>query len=171
LILEDDDVSDSDLAGILDDLNRGYNGDAWHGPPLRTVLDGVTPEVASAHPIPTGHSIREIVAHLAAWDDGVAKRITERRSIESPDRGDFPPVTETSAEAWAEALSELQRQHSRLVETLSRLDEARLGETVARKGYSTAHMIRGVAQHLAYHAGQIAMLRKLVDAQVHGRAS
>jgi uncharacterized damage-inducible protein DinB len=165
LIPGHDDVPDTDLAGILDDLKRGYDGDAWHGPPLSTVLEGVTPEIASARPIPTGHSIWEIVAHVAAWDDVVVKRIAERRAIESPDTGDFPPVTETTPEAWAEALSELHRQHSRIVETVSGLDEARLGETVAGKGYSTAHMIRGVAQHMAYHAGQIALLRKLADAQ------
>jgi hypothetical protein len=41
------------------------------------------------------------------------------------------------------------------------LDEARLGETVAGKDYPVAVMLHAVAQYLAYHAGQIALLRKL----------
>jgi uncharacterized damage-inducible protein DinB len=158
-------VPDHDLEGILDDLNRGYDGDAWHGPPLRKVLEGVTAEVAYARPIPNGHSIWEIVAHLAAWDGVVVDRIVERRAIETPESGDFPPVTESDSEAWAEALRELDRQHARLTETFSGLDEMSLGEAVAGKNYSAAHMIRGVAQHTAYHAGQIALLRKLTEAQ------
>jgi uncharacterized damage-inducible protein DinB len=158
-----DAVPNNNPEGILDDLRRGYDGDAWHGPPLRKVLDGVSAEIAHARPVPNGHSIWEIVAHLAAWHGVVADRIVERRAIETPEGGDFPPVTESDPEDWAEALRELDRQHARLVEAVSALDEARLGETVAGKNYSTAHMIRGVAQHMAYHAGQIALIRKLAE--------
>jgi uncharacterized damage-inducible protein DinB len=161
-------MSDHEIDGIIDDLKRGYDGDAWHGPPLRKVLEGVTAEIASARPIANGHIIWEIVAHLAAWDEVVAGRISDRRAIEVPDRGDFPPVTETDPEAWTEALREMDRQHSRLIATVSGLDESNLSETVAGKGYSTAHMIRGVAQHMAYHAGQIALLRKLAEAEAAG---
>ena len=70
-------MSDHEIAGIIDDLKRGYDGDAWHGPSLRKVLAGVTAEAASARPISGGHSIWEIVAHLAAWDDVVSRRIAE----------------------------------------------------------------------------------------------
>ena len=83
-------MPDQELAGIIDDLERGYDGDAWHGPPLRKVLDGVTAEAASARPIPGGHSIWEIVVHLSAWDDVVARRIEEGRAVEEPDGGNFP---------------------------------------------------------------------------------
>jgi uncharacterized damage-inducible protein DinB len=152
-----------DSEGLLDDLRRGHDGDAWHGSPLRKILGGVTAEVANARPIPNAHTIWGIVAHLAAWDGVVADRITERRAIETPESGDFPAVTKSSPEAWAEALRELDRQHERLVEVVAGLDEARLGEIVAGKSYSTAHMIRGVAQHMAYHAGQIAVIRKLAE--------
>ena len=158
-------MPEPDLAGILDDLDHGYDGDAWHGPPLRKVLDGVTADVASAQPIPRSHSIWEIVVHLSAWDDVITRRITERRAIEAPDGGDFPPVIGSNADAWSGALRELDYQHARLVETVSNLDAERLDETVAGKDYSLAHMLRGVMQHMAYHAGQIALVRKLVVAQ------
>jgi uncharacterized damage-inducible protein DinB len=161
---ETDAMSDHEIAGIIDDLERGYDGDAWHGPPLRKVLDGVTAETATARPIPGGHSIWEIVLHLAAWEDVVRRRIIDRRPIETPARGDFPPMTHTHAAAWSDALSELDRQHRQLVETISRLKAAKLRETVAGKGYSVDHMLRGVTQHMAYHAGQIALIKKMADA-------
>ena len=68
-------MSTHEFDGILDDLERGYDGDAWHGPAPRKVLDGVMPEVASARPIPAGHSIWEIVARLAAWEDVVVRAL------------------------------------------------------------------------------------------------
>jgi uncharacterized damage-inducible protein DinB len=158
-------MRDLELTGILDDLKRGFNGDAWHGPPLCKVLDGVTAESASFRPIPRGHSIWEMVVHLTAWVEVVGKRISEQRPVETPDNGDFPPVIDIGATAWRDALSELHHQHLRLVEIVSGLDEARLRETVAGKSYSTAHMIRGVLQHMAYHAGQIALIRRALAAQ------
>jgi uncharacterized damage-inducible protein DinB len=156
-------VPNHPLAELIDDLVQAYDGDPWHGPPLRKVLDGVTHEVAAARPVANGHSIWELVAHLAAWDGIVSDRILERRPIEAPDTGDFPQVTDVGPDAWTRALLELDRQHARLVQTVSALDIERLGEIVAGKAYPTAHMIRGVAQHMAYHAGQIALLRKLVS--------
>jgi hypothetical protein len=163
-------MPDLELAGILDDLERGYDGDAWHGPPLRAVLDGVTAEVAGARPIPGGHSIWEIVVHLAAWDDVVARRIEEGRPVEAPDGGNFPPVEAAGPAAWAAALMELAGRHERLVRLVSALDPARLREPVAGKDYPIDHMLRGVAQHMAYHAGQIALVRKLAEARDTGPA-
>jgi uncharacterized damage-inducible protein DinB len=165
LIPEDDDVCDIDLAGILDDLNRGYDGDAWHGPPLRKVLDGVTAEAAASWPVPGGHSIWEIVVHLSSWDDVITRRIEERRAIAAPDGGDFPPVIGSDGDAWAAALRELDSQHARLVGAVSKLDAGRLDEAVSGNNYSLAHMLRGVMQHRAYHAGQIALIRRLAEAR------
>jgi uncharacterized damage-inducible protein DinB/GNAT superfamily N-acetyltransferase len=156
-------MTDPSIVELLDDLERGYNGDAWHGLPLRKVLDGVTAEAAHARPISGAHSIWAMVAHLAAWDGVVADRIAEQRAIEWPDNGDFPAVNDISPDAWNEAIRELDRQHARLIEAVSALDATRLGETVAGKNYTTAHMLRGVMQHISYHAGQIALLKKLVN--------
>jgi uncharacterized damage-inducible protein DinB len=156
---------DPERARIIQDLKLGFSGDAWHGPSLCKVLDGVTAEMASARPVPGGHSIWEIVAHLAAWDDVIGRRIFESRAILAPDSGDFPPVTETGAAAWSNALSELHRQHARLVEIVTNLDDPLLYGRVAGKDYSIDHMLRGVMQHMAYHAGQIALLKKLIQSQ------
>jgi hypothetical protein len=54
-------MKNREIAGLIDDLERGYDGDPWHGPPLRKVLGRVTHEVASARQAPDGHTISEIV--------------------------------------------------------------------------------------------------------------
>ena len=149
------------ISAIIDDLERGYDGDAWHGPPLRKVLDGVTAETASARPVPSGHSIWEIVFHLADCHDVVVRRIEERRAIEEPEISDVPADIDTRDTAWIAALSELHRQHLRLIEAASNIDVTKLREPVVGKSYDVGHMLRGVVQHLAYHAGQIALIRKL----------
>ena len=149
------------LARIEDELRRAYDGDCWHGPPLREVLKGVSAETAQALHPQLAHSIWALVNHLAAWVEVVARRITGRKAILTPDAGDFPPVSDPGDAAWESALENLDRQHRRLLEVIAGLDAARLDETVPGKDYPAAVMLHGTAQHYAYHAGQIALLKKL----------
>jgi hypothetical protein len=46
-----------ELDRIDDELRRAYDGDCWHGPPLREVLNGVTAATASARYPKLVHSI------------------------------------------------------------------------------------------------------------------
>src|SRR3954465_2905728 len=52
---------------IADELRKAFEGDAWHGPSMREVLDGVSAEQAAAKPIADAHSIWELALHIAAW--------------------------------------------------------------------------------------------------------
>ncbi|HEX9005142.1 MAG TPA: DinB family protein, partial [Blastocatellia bacterium] len=60
---------------INSQLKRAYQGEAWHGPSLRELLDGVTAEQAAAKPIPNAHSIWELVNHIIAWEQIVKARL------------------------------------------------------------------------------------------------
>lgn len=150
-----------ELARIDDELRRAYDGDCWHGPHLRAALEAVTAEAAATRHPPLVHSVWAMVNHLAAWVEVVAIRITERREAVEPEAGDFPPVTDTSEEAWSAALDDLDRQHKKLLGVVADLDAARLDEIVPGKPYPIAVMLHGTAQHYAYHAGQIALHKKL----------
>ena len=56
---------------LLDQLNRSFGGEAWHGPALRNLLDGVTDEQAKSHPVRGAHSILELVVHVGNWNDAI----------------------------------------------------------------------------------------------------
>lgn len=151
-----------ELARIDDELRRAYDGDCWHGPPLREVLNGVTSSQAAKNHSQLTHSIWALVNHLAVWAGVVADRITEWRPITEPDAGNFPPVNDMSNAAWVAALDELDRQHRKLLGVVAGLDAAKLDAIVPGKPYPVAVMLHGTAQHFAYHAGQIALLKKIV---------
>jgi hypothetical protein len=156
----------AEIARIDDELHRAYDGDCWHGPPLKTLLDGIPAQVAAAkHPVVT-HTIWELVNHLSAWVEVVALRMTEWRAIEEPAMGDFPPPAGTTAVTWEVDLARLEHQQRRLREAVSTFDPARLGDVVPGKDYPVTVMLHGTAQHFAYHAGQIALLKKLLGGTV-----
>ncbi|HEX6911895.1 MAG TPA: DinB family protein [Longimicrobium sp.] len=147
---------------ILDELRRAWDGDPWHGDSLRAVLRGMAADAAAARPLPHAHTAWEIVLHLAAWTREVARRLRDGVARD-PEEGDWPAV---SGE-WDGAVDALARAHEALLEAVAAFPPAALDAIVGEArdrplgaGVSYAVMLHGVAQHYAYHAGQIALLRK-----------
>ena len=153
----------SEATRIADQLRRAFAGDAWHGDSLFEILNGVTAAQAAARPIKNAHTIWELVLHIAAWDNAVLRRLGGV-AVELSDTQNFPTVTDASETAWRKALAEVQRVHDELVEAVSVLSDSRLDEIVPGKEgahYTFYYMLHGVVQHELYHAGQIALLKKM----------
>ena len=150
----------SEAFRIADQLRRAFEGEAWHGDSLLELLQDVTAPKASAHPVKGAHSIWELVLHITAWDAAVNRRIVSGKVLTLPDEENFPPVKDTSEDAWKRALTNLEKVHEELVQTALNLPDSRLHERVAGKDYDTYFMLHGVTQHELYHAGQIAILKR-----------
>jgi uncharacterized damage-inducible protein DinB len=141
---------------LLDQLNRAYGGEAWHGPSLRNLLDGVTQSQATARPIRDGHTIHELVAHVATWMDAVARRVGGE-VVDSGSVDDWPDVTKVS---WAASVENLDRAESRLCDAIARLGADDLEKPLAGQKRSVYSEVMGILQHNVYHAGQIGILKK-----------
>jgi uncharacterized damage-inducible protein DinB len=155
------------LGFLRDDLARVVDGDAWHGGPLLMLLDGVGEADAAARPVPGAHSVWEIVLHLAAWMEVGARRLTARVALAMNEADDWPPVPDPpDASAWEDALGRLGRAQQALLAAVDALEESDLFEPLGPRdraegtGGTVAYLLAGLAQHAAYHGGQIAQLRK-----------
>jgi hypothetical protein len=155
-------MATSEIDRITDELHRAWDGDCWHGQPLQDVLREVTAGVAAVKHPQLAHSIWGLVHHLTVWVEVVRLRIGRPDPLLEPDRGNFPPVTDSSPEAWESAVRELGSQIGQLRELVGTLSPAALDEIVPGKDDTVVVALHGTAQHLAYHAGQIALLKKLV---------
>lgn len=143
-----------------DQLERAFRGVAWHGPSLSEVLDGVDSEQASARPLDSAHTIRELVSHVLVWQKEASARLAGTGRAEVPTEDDWPSSSD-EARAWHDLLAELAAAHARLHATVGALTDDELGQTVAGGPPSTAYdLVHGVIQHNLYHAGQIAILKK-----------
>ncbi len=153
----------SEASRIADQLRRAFSGDAWHGDSLFEILKGVAAASAAARPIQNAHSIWELVLHIAAWDGAVRRRMTGV-TVKLSAKKNFPPVVDTSEAAWTKMLEHVRRVHDELVDAVERFPEKSLNQQVpGKKGahYTFYYMLHGVAQHELYHAGQIALLKKM----------
>ena len=149
-----------EMQRIMDQLKRMYAGEAWHGPSLREVLAGVTAEQAAARPLANAHSIWEIVLHVSAWK-GVVRQRLEGEAITEPEEGDWPRVGETTDAAWQSILQNLERAQEQLEQVVAGFDPSRLDAPPRADAETPAYRtLHGTIQHDAYHAGQIALLKK-----------
>ena len=158
----------SEVLRLIDQFKRAHDGDPWHGSPVKDLLAGVTAAQAAAAPPNGAHSIWALVLHMTAWRNEVAARAMGKPSG-NPAEGDWPQVGDPAPERWAAALAALDASHENLATVVGRLAEARLLEPTndprnpaTGTGVSYYELLHGIVQHDAYHAGQIAVLKRVV---------
>jgi uncharacterized damage-inducible protein DinB len=148
-------------------LASAINGDAWYGDPLRKILDNITAKQAQARPITNAHSIWELVVHVEAWVKfclGAVQGTPIPAWSTMPKEQDWPVVSDTSEQAWQQAVRGFFSTHLELVEALKTLSDDRLETTVPGRPYNFYHLFQGMIQHAIYHGGQIALLKKAASA-------
>jgi hypothetical protein len=118
---------------------------------------------ALAHPIPEAHSIWELVLHIDFTQQLLMQRLTGKNPRAS-DEDFFPPVTDTSGGALLADIARLKSQEADLCEAVSWLSDEQLAAPITPSGSTVYETFHGHAQHNAFHAGQIRLLRKLICA-------
>src|SRR5258705_7671782 len=156
----------TEVERILDQFRRAFEGEAWHGPAVLPLLNGISAVEASAHPIPHAHSIWELVLHISAWERACMRRLEGDRAYLSDDE-DWQSVNETTEEAWQKTKQELIDNHRQLLTVIGSLDESRLDQPIIEDPstpFSSVYLtLHGGVQHDLYHAGQIALLKKALE--------
>jgi hypothetical protein len=145
---------------ILVVLDEAYEKKTWHGPNLKQSIKGITARQAAWRPGPRRHNIWEVTLHAAYWKYAV------RRRIEGGKRGSFalkgsnfferPEKSKLSESAWNADKKLLEREHRAMRATVAKLVRKPQGPKMLRQLY-------GVAFHDIYHAGQIRLLRRLME--------
>jgi hypothetical protein len=150
----------TEVERILDQYNRAMNGDAWHGDPVWTILDGTSAEQADSHTHPNTHSIWELVSHMTFWETEVNRRLNHLPA-RSPDELNFPAAPQPTEENWQSTLDAFRQSNAEFRKSLAQLDPAELDLPAPGRDKSIYVEVHGVIQHNLYHAGQIAILRKI----------
>jgi DinB superfamily len=142
---------------LLDLLDEAFDKKSWHGPNLRGSIRGVTARQAAWRPGDDRHNIWELTLHAAYW------KYAARRRLSGGKRGSFVlagsnffvrPIDGTKAteQAWKADIKILLAEHQQLRAAVTQ---------VTKPSSAQARMMRGVAAHDLYHAGQIRLLRRL----------
>lgn len=152
-------------------LHDAWHGTPWYGDSSETILKGISATDAARQLSPDTHTIWQIVLHMTAWTEAVGGRV---RGIgaKAPERGDWPAVGATTADAWTGALADLATARAALLTDLDSAHEEDLHLHVknysapfADTGITRGATIVGLIEHDAYHLGQIALLKRALRAK------
>lgn len=148
---------------MADAIERSVSGPMWHGSALVDQITDVTAEQAAERPVPGAHTIWELVHHITAWTEIARQRLAGTMPGEATPEQDWPPVRDTSADAWRAAVERMKEAHRELAADVAKLDDAVLIGRVPGKDHSVLVMLHGVIEHDAYHGGQIAILKRALE--------
>jgi hypothetical protein len=101
---------------------------------------------------------------MASWTEIVRSRLAPTEPPPPTETMDWPPIPDTSAEAWRAAVQRLKDAHRDLASDVAELSDDAIKALVPGKDHSVSAMIHGIIEHDAYHGGQIAVLKKALEA-------
>jgi uncharacterized damage-inducible protein DinB len=152
---------ESEIQKIISLLRRTFEKDAWHGPSVKEVLNGISAE-QSVWRLPDTHSIIELVAHMSSWRIYACERLTGNAEYKVTDEHNFP-----QEKNWPACLQRLEGTQGKLLAAIENFRSERLSETLPNTthGHSYYTLIHGVIHHDLYHTGQIVLIKKAGLAQ------
>ena len=156
--------SDAALENMLLQIDEAFDVKSWHGTNLKGSLRGLSPRVAAWRPAPGRHNIWEVAVHTAYWKYAVRRRLTGQK------RGSFAfsgsnwfrrPEAAATAAAWKADLALLASEHRQMRAVIAGLTSGALRSRAPGGPATIGHLVRGIAAHDLYHAGQIQILKRL----------
>jgi len=124
---------------------------------------GLSARQAAARPTRGRHNIWELTVHAAYWKYAVWRRLTgeKRGSFAVAGSNWFPSPSPLTEAAWKGAVDLLVKEHRRLRRVVAALPASALSKKAKGGGERNVRIIRGIAAHDLYHAGQIQLLKRL----------
>ncbi len=153
------------IALLLSLIDEAFDRRAWHGTNLRGSIRGLDAATAARRPGPGRHNIWELTVHAAYWKYAVRRRLTgEKRGsfvLPGSDWFERPGPEGIGAAAWKKDVALLVSEHRKLRRAIAGVKGASLTRTARGHHTSNLSLIRGIAFHDLYHAGQIQVLKRL----------
>jgi hypothetical protein len=152
------------IASLLAQLDEAFDRRSWHGPNLRGSLRGMGASSSSWRPSRGRHNAWEIAVHAAYWKYAAWRRLTgeKRGSFARAGSNWFASPTPPTEAAWRRDVTLLADCHRRLRAAVERLEDRDLERSAPGGRETIGRLVRGIAAHDLYHAGQIQLLKRLM---------
>ena len=145
---------------ILELFEEAFERKTWHGPNLWQSLKGVSAKQAAWRPGANRHNIWELALHAAYWKYAVRRRLQGGKQgsfvIKGSNFFQRPQTGKLTDAEWKADKGILRQEHEALRTAIKQV----LAKPVSPK---VLRMLWGVTFHDVYHAGQIRLLRRLME--------
>ena len=151
---------------LQQEVEKTFSGQPWYGSPIYNILAEVTFETAYEKPGGGAHNIAEIILHLLSWTEEVIDRLNEKPAS-LPLSGNWPHPGTPDETKWKIWIEDLKLVNVNLIKTIQDFPEERWKEPIIDERDNEPvttyeELVYGFIQHQIYHAGQIALLIKIL---------
>lgn len=148
-------------------LDQVFSGQPWYGRPIYAILEEVTFEAAYEKPASSAHNSIEILLHMLGWTEEVTARMNGKFAG-TPEGGDWPEAGEPDEQRWPQLVNYLKLANTELIKAIRNLPAEKwqtpINDERGDEPVSTYEgLIDGFIQHQVYHAGQIALLTRIIN--------
>ncbi|HEU4724373.1 MAG TPA: DinB family protein [Candidatus Eisenbacteria bacterium] len=136
---------------------------------MRVNTEGITDDEALIQPEPGGNCMNWVIGHILSSREGMLRLLGEP-TVLSPEiaerykRGSAPITKASAAKGdglpFSKLMEALTTSQERLLRGISKADDAKWSENVPNFG-TAREAVHFLHFHEAYHAGQIAILRRM----------
>ncbi|MFY0255761.1 DinB family protein [Chitinophaga sp. 30R24] len=144
------------LARSLENL---YDGEPWIGVTFREHLTRINAHQA-VQTFGESNNIWEIVNHIIFWHQRVQRYLYNEAPEQDGDLPDFYMPDNHGEENWQATLHRLNHSFEQVCITIRKFPEHELFDTFPGTNQQPVYYLQGLAEHDAYHLGQIVLLHK-----------
>ncbi len=151
---------------IAEQIKETYEGDPWFGRNANSLLAEVNEQAAFEKPNGQ-HSIVELVWHMITWREFTISRFKkeEAKDLHYFEAHDWRKLDHNNKGLWQEGLQRLHETQKELIEIVQTQKDEWLEQNVEERKYNFRKLLNGVLQHDIYHMGQVAYVKKLLEAK------
>lgn len=155
------------INSISRQLREVHYGVIWAGSSYSKKLSAITENQVFIRPLPSFHSIAEILAHIISWrKDAIIKLKTGKGELTDAHPEVWRSNEELKAIGWEKIREEDNSTLEELLELLSEKDDSFLDDLYYDPefagNYPYSFVLEGMLHHDIYHLGQIGLVIKLL---------
>jgi uncharacterized damage-inducible protein DinB len=148
------------------DLETILWGEAWYGPNIYKTIDAVSFEAAFEKPLGSVHTIAGILLHMLSWTEEVMDRMNGMEA-QLPSSGDWPDTGTPDEQKWQRYVNDLKLVTVNLLGVIQNFPDYQWDDLINdnrenKPKVTYKGLIQGFIQHQVYHAGQIALLTRII---------
>jgi len=152
---------------LQQELEKVLSGRPWYGTGIYATIAKISFEAAYEKPPGSAHNIAEIVLHMVAWTEEVMDRMNGM-TAGVPTSGDWPETGKPDEQKWQNYVDDLKLVNVNLIGIIQNFPEEQWGDLIDdqrgdRPVVTYEALINGLIQHHIYHAGQIALLNRIIN--------
>jgi len=138
---------------LLEQFRNAWNKEDWYVP-VSIAVEGLTAKQAMWKPADSVHSAGELAYHILFWSRSQLEHFNGSKSpgFSGDNKETFTAFTEAS---WTSTVQELNKVMADWEKAIETCDEAKLKKWASGIDHLTTH--------IAYHTGQIIIIRKLAN--------